>query len=92
MATQASDIAESFFGVRDEADQEKRNPCMTLSETERGLIEALDIHPKPAADIIDDPDVRASGKTPQELICTLTELALRGLIEQEGNCFARRPA
>ena len=92
MATQASDIAESFFGVRDEADQEKRNPRMTLSDTERGLMEALDIHPKPAADIIDDPGVRASGKTPQELICALTELALRGLIEQEGNCFARRPA
>ena len=92
MATQASDIAESFFGVRDEADQEKRNPRMTLSDTERGLMEALDIHPKPAADIIDDPCVRASGKTPQELICALTELALRGLIEQEGNCFARRPA
>ncbi|MBR0171471.1 MAG: DNA-processing protein DprA [Lachnospiraceae bacterium] len=103
MATQASDIAESFFGVRDEADRGKTNagpgcagesgkPRMSLSETERGLIEALDIHPRPAADIIDDPDVRASGRTPQELICTLTELALRGLIEQEGNCFARKPA
>ena len=65
-------------------------PHIRLTALERSLLEALDIHPQPVADILDQPVLAGIGAGAQEMLCTLTELSLRGLVEQQGNCFARR--
>lgn len=97
-AMQASDIVEYYTGVQEEEagngerhpEGQQSKPRITLTSLERSLLEALDIHPQPVAEILDRPQLAGIGASTQEMLCALTELSLRGLVEQEGNCFARR--
>ena len=92
-AMQASDIVEYYAGVQDEAASDRKKetgPKLNLSALERSLLEALDIHLQPVAEILDRPQLAGIGASAREMLCALTELSLKGLVEQEGNCFARR--
>ena len=88
-ATPAQKGTDADTGRQDPA-AGRRKPHIQLTALERSLLEALDIHPQPVADILDQPVLAGIGAGAQEMLCTLTELSLRGLVEQQGNCFARR--
>ena len=92
IATSAADIIEGFFGVREDPvtyAREKSQPAFSLSENERSVLDVLDADPKAVSEIEYLLTQRQTVMPPQELMCLLVNMALKGLIEQEGAFFAK---
>ncbi|MBQ6735277.1 MAG: DNA-processing protein DprA [Lachnospiraceae bacterium] len=64
------------------------NAHFALPQQEREIMDALDITPRAVADVEEILRSRGRRIPPQELMCRLVELSLKGLVEQEGAFFA----
>ena len=86
IATSAADIIENFFTVRG-GEPSGKETHLVLPEQEREILDALDVTPRAVADVEEILRSRGRRIPPQELMCRLVELSLKGLIEQEGAFF-----
>ena len=99
IATNAGDIIESFFDLnrrKENTDETEKfhgipgaagGPRFALKEQEREILDALDVIPKCVSDVETVLAARGRIYAPQELTCRLVEMALKGLVEQEGSFF-----
>ncbi|MBR0091431.1 MAG: DNA-processing protein DprA [Lachnospiraceae bacterium] len=61
-----------------------------LPERQRRILEVLDLVPKSVADVECALSLQGDSFAPQELMCMLVELSLKGLVEQEGSFFLKK--
>jgi DNA processing protein len=68
----------------------KKTPQICLNETEKTILECMDVFPMSSSQIIEAVEAKGLSETPAQLLPALTMMQLKGLIEADGTYYIKK--